>query len=574
MQLQAPATGDLAATLDDLAPLLIAARREKLVPLRARLANRQFRVLVVGEAKRGKSTFINALIERDVLPTGVLPVTALVTTLQRGTPERVVVAYMDGRTEERQLDELSRFVSESLNPENRLGVESVLVVVDAPILEGGLQLVDTPGTGSVFAHNTHAAEAGLDDVDAAVFVLTADPPISAAEADLLRLVQQRAQFLMFVLNKVDYLPPLEVEKVRDFTVTTLADVTGGAVELFECSAALAVEAQRSSDAEAAASSGVPAIRSAFMAQVRSRRDDALIASIVAHARRLLDAEMDDAELAARVAQARTQDELRQVERFRQRLDAASDRRRQLRALVDATRRTTLDDLDASADRFRRRLAKEVLSSVAEFALERGNEGAGGRQIEEGGHALAADAIRMALPPWQEERSAAIQDELRKLHERISTDVSAAIDDIRAAGRTLLEIDLTLAYEPPALPESTRFNFDFNEDAGSTELLAGSIRRHLPAPLARRRAMAWLSRDVTDLIERHVGRARADLQERLAEACAAMVRGGQEELDAVISSLVRVLSQAPRDEMARNGDEHAAAIEHLERIRQRLANAMT
>jgi hypothetical protein len=263
-----------------------------------------------------------------------------------------------------------------------------------------------------------------------------------------------------------------------------------------------------------------------------------------------------------------------VERFRQRLDAASDRRRQLRALVDATRRTTLDDLDASADRFRRRLAKEVLSSVAEFALERGNEGAGGRQIEEGGHALAADAIRMALPPWQEERSTAIQDELRKLHERISTDVSAAIDDIRAAGRTLLEIDLTLAYEPPELPRSTRFNFDFNEDAGSTELLAGSIRRHLPAPLARRRAMAWLSRDVTDLIERHVGRARADLQERLAEACAAMVRGGQEELDAVISSLVRVLSQTPRDEMARNGDEHAAAIEHLKRIRQRLANAMT
>jgi GTP-binding protein EngB required for normal cell division len=574
VQLQAPASVELAATLDDLAPLLIAARREKLAPLRVRLANRQFRVLVVGEAKRGKSTFINALIERDVLPTGVLPVTALVTTLQRGTPERVIVTYADGRKEQCPLDELSRFVSESQNPENRLGVESVLVVVDAPILEGGLQLVDTPGTGSVFAHNTHAAEAGLDDVDAAVFVLTADPPISAAEAELLRLVQQRAQFLMFVLNKVDYLPPLEVEKVRDFTVTTLADVTGRAVELFECSAAHAVEARRRSDPDAVASSGVPAIRSAFMAQVRSRRDDALTASIVAHARRLLDAEMDDAELAARVAQARTQDELRQLEKFRQRLDAASDRRRQLRALVDATRRTTLDDLDTSADRFRRRLAKEVLSRVAEFAVDRGNEGAGGRQIEEGGRALASDAIRMALPPWQEERAAAIQDELRKLHERISADVSAAIDDIRAAGRNLLEIDLTLAYEPPELPKSTRFNFDFNEDAGSTELLAGSIRRHLPAPLARRRAMAWLNRDVTDLIERHVGRARADLQERLAEACAAMVRSGQEELEAVISSLVRVLSQTPREEMPRNDAEHAAAIEHLKRIRQRLTNAAT
>ena len=281
-------------------------------------------------------------------------------------------------------------------------------------------------------------------------------------------------------------------------------------------------------------------------------------------------------MAARVRQARTDEELRQLEKFRARLAAASDRRRQLRALVDATRRTTLDDLDASADRFRRRLAKEVLAKVAEFALDRGSEKAGGREIEEGGHALAADAIRMALPPWQDERATVVQGELRKLHERIGADVSAAIDDIRSAGRSLLDLDLRLAYEPPELPRSTRFNFDFNEDAGSTELLAGSIRRHLPAPLARRRAAVWLNRDVTDLIERHVGRARADLQERLAEACAAMVSSGQEALETVISSLLRVLSQPPpklaSEPTTNTSDEHDAVIEQLRQLRQRLKAA--
>ena len=65
----------LDAALDRLAALGTEADREQVEALRERLAAARLRVLVAGEAKRGKSTLINALLEREVLPAGVTPLT-------------------------------------------------------------------------------------------------------------------------------------------------------------------------------------------------------------------------------------------------------------------------------------------------------------------------------------------------------------------------------------------------------------------------------------------------------------------------------------------------------------------
>jgi len=50
-----------------------------------RLAEGRFYVACLGRLKRGKSTLLNALVERQVLPTGLLPVTSVVTVLRHGT---------------------------------------------------------------------------------------------------------------------------------------------------------------------------------------------------------------------------------------------------------------------------------------------------------------------------------------------------------------------------------------------------------------------------------------------------------------------------------------------------------
>ena len=77
--------------------------RRHLAAARARVAEDRFNLVVLGEFKRGKSTLINALLRRNVLPTGVVPLTSVVTTIAAGEDDRLRIYFEDGREEERPL---------------------------------------------------------------------------------------------------------------------------------------------------------------------------------------------------------------------------------------------------------------------------------------------------------------------------------------------------------------------------------------------------------------------------------------------------------------------------------------
>jgi Dynamin family len=145
----------------------------RLATLAGRLREGRLRVLIAGEAKRGKSTVANALVGCEVLPSGVTPLTAIATTLVYGAGH-ATVALEAGTTERRPLADLPGLVTEPGNPGNRLGILDVTVHLDTPLLAAGIELVDTPNTGSVYEHNTEQARRALKTLDAAVMVLTAD----------------------------------------------------------------------------------------------------------------------------------------------------------------------------------------------------------------------------------------------------------------------------------------------------------------------------------------------------------------------------------------------------------------
>ncbi len=87
----------------------------------------------------------------------------------------------------------------------------------ARVLAGGVELVDTPGTGSVFEWDTETAHEALRSMDAAVFVLTADPPVSAGERDLLGEVAELLVTTFAVLNKADHFELAELAEAVEFT---------------------------------------------------------------------------------------------------------------------------------------------------------------------------------------------------------------------------------------------------------------------------------------------------------------------------------------------------------------------
>jgi GTP-binding protein EngB required for normal cell division len=188
-----------------------------------RLRAPRLEVAVVGEFKRGKSSLLNALVGREVLPVGVLPLTSVPTVLEQGG-EGLVVEYADGRQEQHRLDQLARLVTEEANPGNRLGVARVTARLHTPLLDARVCLVDTPGVGSVHEHNTRSTDAYLPNLDAAVLVTSADPPISGAERAFLQRVTEHAVRLFVVLNKADYLTAGDLERTVAFTEQVVREV--------------------------------------------------------------------------------------------------------------------------------------------------------------------------------------------------------------------------------------------------------------------------------------------------------------------------------------------------------------
>lgn len=115
-------------------------------------------VAILGQFKAGKSSFINSIVGRNVLPIGVIPVTTVITRLQYGERERAIVTYFDGTTINVPLETLSEFISEKENPSNAKNVSLVDIELTSLDMYPGLRFVDTPGMGSVFKYHMEVSE--------------------------------------------------------------------------------------------------------------------------------------------------------------------------------------------------------------------------------------------------------------------------------------------------------------------------------------------------------------------------------------------------------------------------------
>ena len=502
----------LADALNELAALGTARDREQLAALLGRLDAARLRVLVAGEAKRGKSTLINALLGRDVLPSGVTPLTAVATTVRYGNDPRAEVLFLDGHEEKHPLTALAAFVTEPGNPRNRRRVAGVTVYLDEPLLAAGVELVDTPGTGSVFEWDTETAHEALQSMDAAVFVLTADPPVSASERDLLARVAGLSVTTFAVLNKADHLDEPGLAEAAEFTRQVLTE-SSHAGKLYPMSARAALGGY---------DPGFAAFEADFVAYLLARRKVDLRASAVAQAYRIASSLLDEVSLTRRAAEMRAGDAAQRVEQFTARLSEVAVRSRDAVAVAEGESGRLLFELNDAADTDARRLGREITGQLGTL-FDGELEAAAPAEIERRGRAQLTALAEAAAEAWRQQRRDAIEQGLAQVDDRLAAGLEAELNVLRDSAAELLGLDLAIPEPVGRLAENRRFFYTTAEDIGQTELLAGAVRRRLPGEFGRRAAREHLRREAPDLIASQVGRARGDLQYRLAEATRALVR---------------------------------------------------
>jgi GTP-binding protein EngB required for normal cell division len=210
--------------------------------LAARISEGRFYVACIGQFKRGKSTLLNALVGREVVPTGFVPVTAVPTVIRFGEELHARVRMRNGSWQDVAMTDLKEYVTEELNPENKKNVDGAEVFVPSPLLSSGMCFVDTPGLGSVFTGNTATTQAFIPHIDAALVVVGADPPIAGEELALVESIGKQVQDLILVINKADRTSDPERAAAAKFTREILAKRLHRPMgEVFEVSAAERME---------------------------------------------------------------------------------------------------------------------------------------------------------------------------------------------------------------------------------------------------------------------------------------------------------------------------------------------
>ncbi|WP_026421887.1 dynamin family protein [Actinokineospora inagensis] len=254
----------LADFTNELSATLLASARAA----RDRLTAGQYRVIVCGEFRRGKSSLLNALVQRPRLfPVELNITTAAVMTLSWSATERVTVHLVDEsqpsgtrRVEAKSVGEIRDYVTEQGNPGN--GKEVVLVEVGMPIeeLRGGLVLVDTPGIGSVNAAHTAATNAHLDLADALVFVASATEPLSEYELRFFARAAARCRTVAVAVTKSDQAIDIDamVAEVRA-RITKATGVAAASLFVQPVSALRLEMAVARGDDKRRAESGFPAL---------------------------------------------------------------------------------------------------------------------------------------------------------------------------------------------------------------------------------------------------------------------------------------------------------------------------
>ncbi len=165
-----------------------------------------FTVAVVGEFKRGKSTFINALLGKEILPADILPCSATLNRVKYGLSPSVKIVFKDGREESIPIDKLTDYVTK-LTPESEKNAELIkeaLVEYPVPYCNNNIQIIDTPGLNDD-AKMTEVTLSVLPQVDAAILVIMAQSPLSEYERDFLenKLLTNDLGRVIFVVTYID-----------------------------------------------------------------------------------------------------------------------------------------------------------------------------------------------------------------------------------------------------------------------------------------------------------------------------------------------------------------------------------
>ena len=243
-----------------------------------------FKVMVLGEFKRGKSTFINALLGKEILPAFATPCTAIINEVKWGEKPRAILHFnqVDGQEREEPkeipVDEIKKYVviKEDVDQSqaiNESPYEKLEIFWPLKLCKDRIEIIDSPGLNE---HKTRqqVTESYLVTVDAIILVLSCEQLFSKSEQEVVdnKLLPMGHEDIFFVCNRINLIRRNEVDRVKDSALRKLSSRTRlGPERIFFIDALGALDGKLGHNNEALQKSGVPQLEIALQKFLTNER---------------------------------------------------------------------------------------------------------------------------------------------------------------------------------------------------------------------------------------------------------------------------------------------------------------
>ncbi len=208
-----------------------------------RMESAAFEVGVFGRVSSGKSSLLNYILQTDVLPIGVTPVTAIPTRISHGPVAEAGIEFAEAQPQIISLSELPEFATEQKNPGNKKHVTRIFVKLPSIRLAEGVTFVDTPGLGSLAVASAQETIAYLPRCDLGIVLIDASAGLTQDDLVVVQALFQAGASAMVLISKADLFSAADREEMITYVKANLRselhiDPPVHAVSIFGADAAL------------------------------------------------------------------------------------------------------------------------------------------------------------------------------------------------------------------------------------------------------------------------------------------------------------------------------------------------
>jgi GTP-binding protein EngB required for normal cell division len=555
---------ELARCLDELTALEHA-DHEACAWLENKFRDEVFNLVAAGEFKRGKSGVINALIGEPLLPVGVIPLTSVVTEVRHGAAVSACIVFESGECRQVSLDALHDYVTETRNPRNVKGVREVLISYPSKWLESGVRLVDMPGIGSLYEHNTDVTQRYLPQADAVLFVGSVDQPMSRAELDFLESIRPFAARIFCLLNKTDYLTPDELQESLTFSGRAIETALGVAVPIYPVSARRALEGKRTGDAGAQAASGFPAFEQALLAFMTDEKELIWVRSIAQNVLRILVQARIQVNLELAVLAAPLEQVQRNLAAFVAKKHEVLRVRTEYYVLIESNAKALLkNDVEPALESFKHEEQLRLAGLIEQWSQEL--RSLGSRQYADALEKRISTEVRAAYDGWISAEEPEIARAFDRICARFWGDIQATVNDL-------------LTYSASLWSAKSTFTSKFWYEPAGLKTITSALILALPRMIGERLIIRQMRKRCEELVEIHAGRIRHDLDERIKTNVSTFSRDLLARIDATVAGIENAINgglclrDRGQEDVALRGAELARSATSLAGLDGRLTDVL-